>query len=205
MTGLFSYVVAHDTGFAPNPFHGWCTLACCKPRIRGRAQPGDLVVGLSRRSERVVIVMEVGERLTFADYWRDRRFKRKRPAWTSRRLLTRCGDNIYRPLPGGDYEQQPSQHWDHEVGQENPRTKQHDTAVDAVLAGREFVYFGGEGPALPEDLDFLAVTRGHRSRFTAGQVALAREFFEGCPRGVVGRPTLWADDDTSWRAACGSS
>lgn len=31
---LFSYVVVADSGFAPNPFFGLCTLACCKPNIR---------------------------------------------------------------------------------------------------------------------------------------------------------------------------
>jgi hypothetical protein len=31
---LFSYVVATDSGFAPNLFHGVCTLACCKPKLR---------------------------------------------------------------------------------------------------------------------------------------------------------------------------
>ena len=35
---LYSYTVAADTGFAPNPFHGFCTLACCKPGIRRTAQ-----------------------------------------------------------------------------------------------------------------------------------------------------------------------
>ena len=44
---IYSYVVTHDTGFAPNPFHGYCTLACCKPRIRSRAAVGDWVVGLT--------------------------------------------------------------------------------------------------------------------------------------------------------------
>lgn len=34
---LFSYVVATDSGFAPNPFFGVCTLACCKPAIRRAA------------------------------------------------------------------------------------------------------------------------------------------------------------------------
>jgi hypothetical protein len=31
---LYSYVVSTDSGFAPNPFFGVCTLACCKPAIR---------------------------------------------------------------------------------------------------------------------------------------------------------------------------
>lgn len=30
----YEYVMTNDSGFAPNPFHGACTLACCKPKIR---------------------------------------------------------------------------------------------------------------------------------------------------------------------------
>lgn len=44
---LFSYVVVHDTGFSPNSFHGACTLACCKPKIRLSAELGDWIVGLA--------------------------------------------------------------------------------------------------------------------------------------------------------------
>lgn len=39
---LYSYVVSSDSGFAPNPFFGVCTLACCKPAIR-RAIGGRLL------------------------------------------------------------------------------------------------------------------------------------------------------------------
>jgi hypothetical protein len=42
---LYSYVVAHDFGFAPNPFDGLCTLATCKPDIRKKAAVGDYIVG----------------------------------------------------------------------------------------------------------------------------------------------------------------
>lgn len=31
---LYSYVIRQDSGFAPNPYYGVLTLACCKPRIR---------------------------------------------------------------------------------------------------------------------------------------------------------------------------
>jgi hypothetical protein len=34
-----------DTGFAPNPFHDFLTLATCKPDIRKKAQIGDWVLG----------------------------------------------------------------------------------------------------------------------------------------------------------------
>ena len=46
---LYSYIVAHDGGFAPNPFWGYCTLANCKPKIRQTAKVGDWIVGLSSK------------------------------------------------------------------------------------------------------------------------------------------------------------
>jgi hypothetical protein len=51
MRKLFSYVVDHDNGFAPNPFGGLCTLAKCKygtPAKRNvveLANEGDWVIG----------------------------------------------------------------------------------------------------------------------------------------------------------------
>ncbi len=42
---LFTYVVARDYGFAPNPFYGYCTLATCKPQIRSTASIGHWVIG----------------------------------------------------------------------------------------------------------------------------------------------------------------
>ena len=45
MARIHSYVVRYDSGFAPNPFYGYCTLATCKPSIRKGADIGDWVVG----------------------------------------------------------------------------------------------------------------------------------------------------------------
>ncbi|SSY70238.1 hypothetical protein [Alysiella crassa] len=39
---IISYVVKYDYGFAPNPYHGFLTLATCKPVIRSNAEIGDL-------------------------------------------------------------------------------------------------------------------------------------------------------------------
>ena len=76
---LYSYVVARDFGFAPNPFGGTCTLATCKPDIRQRAVVGDWVVGLTSAADRgvlgLVYVMRVDEVLTYDTYWRDARFQ----------------------------------------------------------------------------------------------------------------------------------
>ena len=45
MVKVYSYVMTHDYGFAPNPHGEYCTLACCKPRIRSSAGVDDLVIG----------------------------------------------------------------------------------------------------------------------------------------------------------------
>lgn len=96
---VFSYVVKVDSGFAPNPFHGWCTLACCKPSIRRTASVGDIIMGLSPRSERIVYAMRVTEVLTFEQYWNGTRFATKRPrAGTHRDAV---GDNVYEPTKPG--------------------------------------------------------------------------------------------------------
>ena len=80
---LFSYVVARDYGFAPNPFLGICTLATCKPRIRKTARRGDLIIGTGSKARgrqgHLVFAMRVSETLTYNEYWFDERFLRKRP------------------------------------------------------------------------------------------------------------------------------
>ncbi len=42
---IYSYVVRYDSGFAPNPFGDYCSLATCKPRIRKSIHKDDWVVG----------------------------------------------------------------------------------------------------------------------------------------------------------------
>lgn len=102
---IYSYVVAHDSGLASNPFHGLGTLACCKPRIRAVASVGDIVVGLTARSERVAYAMKVSEVLNFEGYWHESRFLAKRPRRLVRQAVDRCGDNIYESLAHGQFRQ----------------------------------------------------------------------------------------------------
>src|ERR1700683_2662764 len=110
---LYSYIVVHDTGFSPNPFLGYCTLACCKPEIRRRAQKGDWIVGLTPKAQgnKVVYFMRVDEVMDFNHYWSDRRFRRKRPRH-DKDIRLRCGDNIYEPMPDCGFRQLPSMHSD---------------------------------------------------------------------------------------------
>lgn len=145
---LYSYVVKHDTGFAPNPFHGYCTLACCKPAIRRTAGEGDWVVGLTPKGtgSRIVYFMRVDEApKTFAEYWSDSRFIAKRPHYDDG-LLAKCGDNIYKPK-GAGYRQLPSMHSNREL--ESPENKKRDLDGKYVLISETFSYFGSKPRELP--------------------------------------------------------
>ncbi len=193
---VYSYIVAKDGGFAPNPFHGFCTLACCKPKIRATAQPGDLIVGLTSRGEGVTYAMKVSAVLGFADYWRGERYEVKRPIFKSPTKLRRMGDNIYEPDGSGGFRQLPSAH-SQRAGSEHSGNKEHDLDGFNVLVGDRFVYFGVEAPALPGALAFLRVGRGHKCQFTDDHVAEVNGWFEELPQGVQGRPRMWSASDAA--------
>ena len=84
---LFAYKMTHDTGFAPNPFWGYLTLATCKPKLRQHKRPGDWVAGFTSKElcgdgvgeERLVFLMQIEERMPLADYFHDRRFQSRIP------------------------------------------------------------------------------------------------------------------------------
>ena len=98
MSSLYSYVITHDTGFAPNPFAGFLTLATCKPKIRRTARPGDWLLGTgSTRNvghDRVIYAAEIHEVLPLEIYGSHPAFEIKAPAKTGE-PWRRHGDNIY--------------------------------------------------------------------------------------------------------------
>ncbi|MBU2719595.1 hypothetical protein HF563_09465 [Acidithiobacillus ferridurans] len=154
---LHSYVVRYDSGFAPNPFYGRCTLATCKPGIRRSAAIGDWVVGSGsndhsvRRGGHLVYAMRVTETLSFRDYDTDQRFDQKKPYRYGSRKQS-CGDNIYyRNASNNGWNQRDSFHTKPD-GTPNPEHITRDTGVDRVLVSEDFVYFGGYGPRFPNEL-----------------------------------------------------
>ena len=149
---LYSYVVARDYGFAPNPFFGVCTLATCKPLIRKHAQVGDWVVGTGSKryglEGRLVYSMEVAEILTFDEYWNESRFVQKRPNLRGS-LKQAFGDNIYhRDEKTGRWRQENSHH-SHDDGRANWGNVRHDTQTPQVLIGLKYAYWGASGPKIP--------------------------------------------------------
>jgi hypothetical protein len=138
-------------GFAPNPFHGWCTLATCKQDFRGRVSVGDWVVGTgskaNKRDGTLVYAMEVQEVLTFDEYWRDPRFQSKRPNMRGS-LKLRYGDNVYHRDEKGEWIQERCRH-SLKNGSPNLGHVVKDTKANAVLISDRFAYFGGSGPIIP--------------------------------------------------------
>jgi hypothetical protein len=196
---LFTYIVTHDTGFSPNPFWGCCTLADCKPAIRRTANVGDWIVGLSPKAtgNRVVFTMKVDEILDYARYFYDKRFANKIPNYTKGKVIYKTGDNIYKPLLNGGFQQLRSMHSDGE--KENPQTKAHDLGGVNVLVGKMFHYFGGSGHDLPASLNELKVGRAHKNRFSQETISDFLKFISSYPRGIIAPPTSWPHDDSSWQ------
>jgi len=192
---LFSYVVRWDHGFAPNPFHGVCTLATCKPAIRKKAKVGDWVLGTGS-AERdyqgtAIFLMRVDEITTFDCYWDDPRFARKRPVMNGS-LKQRFGDNIYHHAADGHWLQADSRHsWDGSPNDANLKT---DTGTtERVLIGFDFVYWGDAAPKIPTGLRKFAITRpGWKDDFSEPEVDAFLGWAKGKgDEGQVGDPVEW--------------
>lgn len=169
MSKVYMYVVDRDFGFAPNPFHGCCTLATCKPVIRRTANIGDWVIGMGGASRlkatgRCVFAMRVTEALSFNEYWKGPLYLDKKPIRNGSRTMM-VGDNIYHyDAVRGHWHQEDSHHSliDGTINVHNQRA---DTKTDRVLVSRHFYYFGASAPVVPQELlDAIGYqnNRGHR-------------------------------------------
>lgn len=144
--------------------------------------------------------MRIGEVLPIAEYWRDRRFKKKRADFSHQ--LGMLGDNIYEPLTDGTFRQHRSRHSTSNpafrpgdphryTDVENEATKTRDLSGRRVLVATDFVYFGSNNAAeLPEGLrKEMAVGRGHKSTFSQQVLDDWESFVATLPRGVCGDNT----------------
>ena len=163
---LYVYAITRDFGFAPNPFHGVCTLATCKPAIRVSANVGDWVLGVGGSnlgvvSRKCILLMKVTEKIGFQEYWEDPKYLLKKPQrnGSSVRML---GDNIYHKDPNGNWAQEDSHHSNPD-GTINLENLNRDTGKsDKVLISNHFFYFGDA--AIMIDLQSIGYyrVRGHK-------------------------------------------
>ncbi len=152
MSNLYMYVVDRDFGFAPNPFHGCCTLATCMPRIRKAAQDGDWIAGMGgsrlKATGHCIYAMRVTEARTFDDYFADPAFFDKRPVRNGSSVMM-VGDNIYHTDCSNGLWVQLDSHHSNPDGTRNLLNVNKDTSADRVLISRDFYYFGRNASPVP--------------------------------------------------------
>lgn len=196
-----TYRLDHDLGFAPNPYFGWCTLACCMPQMRRSAKVGDIIIGLAgsgrqglgRIHPQLIYWMRVDEALTFDEYWVDPRFVNKRPEIPGPKMRM-VGDRTYRHEAGhAGWQFDRSMHYMPQSKQANGGHVAKDTKVDRLLIGKDFTYWGGSGPQLPAYL--LGQFPNPRGQKCPGESPLLTELHEfvsvHAPKGVAGKPADW--------------
>jgi hypothetical protein len=220
---IYSYIVTHDNGFAPNPFWGFCSLACCKPKIRKSvgvlkkttAYKSIWIVGLSPKrgnnGNKIIYMMEVTAIMSFEEYWRSH--PEKRPVFSKSNQKQRRGDNIYEPdasSPSG-FRQLRSAHSlnpkDDLQWAQNPESIEHDLGGEYVLLSNKYIYFGSSPIALPSELRELVVGRAHKCHFAKEVLESFSHFLEGYRDQievgtVVSIPHMWSDSE---KPKCASS
>lgn len=202
MAKIYSYVVEHDYGLAPNPFGGYCTLAVCKPRIRksSNLEIGDWIIGTGSKSleiftkgtylKKLIYAMRVEEKLNFNQYWSDERFQYKKPILNGS-LVNMYGDNIYHSDEKGVLYQLDSAHSNVD-GSTNKKHLKTDTNGQNVLISQDFYYFGELAPKIPKSL--LEVCHsgiGEKivpARYTDSFLKWLRSNFQ---QGIHGDPANW--------------
>ncbi len=195
---IYRYVIDHDMGFSPNPFHGICTLVNCKPVVRRLAQIGDYVMGFgSSQSDiryKLIYWMRIGETMTFDEYWNDLRFEHKKPVVNGSHLKFH-GDNIYHYDVSGNIIQEPSFH---SLPDGSPNTKNINTdtgSTNRILVADLFGYYGNRALSVPDGLsDIVAVGRGHRTAHSLElRDAVISWLLQDTPKGFCGEPSGWKE------------
>ncbi|WP_139348066.1 hypothetical protein [Pseudomonas sp. C9] len=186
MNRIYGYVITHDTGFAPNPFGEFLTLATCMPVIRRNAKAGSWLVGTGSAVHglrgKLIYAAKIDEVVSLEDYGRDSRFLPKQPSRNGDDA-NRQGDNIYFKDEEGDWFQRESDnhdcsHMDHDLSGKN------------VLVAKKFWYFGSQACDLPEDLQQI-VQKGRGYRCTDSPEVIDRlEKWLSTYRPGIGAETL---------------
>jgi hypothetical protein len=159
---------------------------------------GDWIVGISPKAKgnKIIYTMQINDIVTFEHYFNDVRFTNKIPDFNNDVVCER-GDNIYRPLRNGNFQQLQSMHSD--GINENSQTKAHDLGGMNVLIAHNFYYFGSKALVLPPNLNVLKVGRAHKNKFPPQVIADFLKFITSKQPGVNAPPYSWPAGDNSWK------
>jgi hypothetical protein len=189
---LSAYIIRVDGGFAPNPFGHHCTLACCKPTIRRKAEKGDTIVGTASsrypHAGHLIYAMRVKEVLSYNQYWKDPRFDYRKPSLAT--PISRRGDNIWHQDAKGKWQVTPNACHDESA-------KQRDTSGENALIATEFFYFGRDAIRIHDNfLGMLATTQGHKNTYNPDLINAFWEWLRGTALkpGRIADPSEFTDE-----------
>lgn len=183
---LFSYVITHDYGFAPNPFGGFLTLATCKPKIRKTANPGDWIMGTGSVKNvginKLIYAAKINQVIPIALYGLEESYLIKRPTLNGQSWQRR-GDNIYYKNSSSEWSQRENPF--HGIGDQ-----QRDLSGKNVLICNEFWYFGNVCPEIPDEFGIL-IKRGpnHKKNTDLETINKFIQWLSEFECGLIGRPS----------------
>lgn len=156
---LHTYTIYSDSGFAPNPYWGYCTLATCKPGIRREAAVGDWVMATGAEKnvgrDRLVYVMRIEEKMAYEGYYRDPRFAEK--IVRNPDVSPECrGDNMFFIDGNRRWRRSPLSFRHAELW----RVRKDLEGRFVLIAKDDFWYFGREAVVLPLEFRSLIYSGG---------------------------------------------
>ncbi|MDD5540197.1 MAG: hypothetical protein PHG61_05855 [Candidatus Marinimicrobia bacterium] len=146
----------YDTGLAPNPFHGKCTLAVCTPNhVRANLKQDDYIIGvagvrlrqklnLPSDSWRLIYAMKVDEIKELDAYYNAADYKLKIPKLNGSKI-DMCGDNFYK-LSNGKLA-----HTGESTDHDWPEVNEQDCKGNRVFIGEPMFYFGSSAREIPSN------------------------------------------------------
>jgi hypothetical protein len=183
---LYSYVVTHDEGFAPNPFGGVLTLATCKPRIRKSALVNDWVMGTGSVNgigvDRLIYLAKVSKKMSLQEYGRAEEFTVKKPH-LSGEWWSKHGDNIYYEDCSGASKQRRNVH-------HGPSFIDHDLGGEYALICKDFWYFGRAAIVIP--LAFHCLIKkgpGYKANENVPEATMFIDILKKLEPGLIGAPS----------------
>jgi hypothetical protein len=186
---IFSYVITHDAGFAPNPFGGFLTLATCKPQIRKHVRKGDFIAGTGSAAtvgnRKLVYAAQIADVIPIEDYGKLPDYDIKRPSGRGNRWR-KHGDNIYFKANGKWKQRRSVCHFQESMA--------HDLGGENVLICNRFWYFGRDAIEIPPELSNI-IKKGPNHKRIRDEVLVDQfiEWLTSLPEGLHGTPELEPD------------
>ena len=188
---LYTYRITIDSGDAPNPYGGICSLAICKPDIRRTCQVGDWVVGIVAKGlnkldqNNLLYAMKVTKKMSFQKYnkYCKKQCNIKLPE------NARTGDCIYFEDNGIL-----KQRLNYAHNLKNMKTDMNGINKKdgkSVILGEEFYYFGKNSIKIPKIMEEIIIKgQGHQKYKNKDYVKQFESWIQTHEQGINGIPYM---------------